>query len=60
VLDMTKAEIDLGYRAPTGYADAVERTLHWLIDHPYPAEEMAAVFNYDAEDDLLRGLIGKT
>jgi nucleoside-diphosphate-sugar epimerase len=60
VLDMTTAEIDLGYRAPTGYANAVERTLQWLIDHPYPADEMAAVFNYDAEDDFIHRLTGKT
>ena len=57
---LTTAEIELGYTARTNYADAAERTVRWLVDHPYPTDEMASIFDYDAEDRFLHALTGMT
>jgi nucleoside-diphosphate-sugar epimerase len=57
VVDMTKAAAELGYQPVTTYAEAVERTVAWLVDaRPAAASYMEPVFDYPAEDAFLRGL----
>lgn len=66
LLDMTEAEIQLGYRPVTTYERAVGETCRWLVDvtHgrdwrevlPGAARHMAHGFDYDAEDEHLRSL----
>ena len=68
VLDMTTAEIELGYRPVVRYERAAERTVAWLVEatRDRPWEEvlpgLAAypmpLFDYEAEDAFLRSLTG--
>ena len=58
VLDMTTAEIALGYRPVATYAVAVERTIEWLVKaRPEPTEFTSAPFDYAAEDAYVRSLL---
>ena len=66
VLDMVEAEIELGYRPVTSYPRAVRATVDWLVeatrDRPWEevladASRMAPLFDYEAEDAHLRGLL---
>jgi nucleoside-diphosphate-sugar epimerase len=67
VLDMTEAEFELGYRPVTTYAQAVPETVAWLAEAtkerpwqelmPRAAEYMKNSFDYEAEDEFLRGLV---
>jgi nucleoside-diphosphate-sugar epimerase len=64
LVDMTKAERELGYRPVTTWADALPRQVAWLIEAtrdrdwrevlPRGAEYLK--FDYDAEDALVAGL----
>jgi hypothetical protein len=57
VVDMAKAVTELGYRPVATYAQAVERTVAWLVDaRPPIASYMEPVFDYPAEDAFPRGL----
>ena len=68
VLDLTEAELEVGYRAVTSYARAVRVTCEWLADEvrDRPWEELAptlaqyhpGTFDYDAEDAAVGGLTG--
>jgi nucleoside-diphosphate-sugar epimerase len=68
VVDMTAAEIELGYRPVTTYANAVGETAHWLAEAtrdrdwhevlPVTAQHMGEMFDYAAEDDYVRRVIG--
>jgi nucleoside-diphosphate-sugar epimerase len=65
LVDMTKAECDLGYRPATTWADALPRQVVWLLDAtrdrdwrevlPRGAEYLQ--FDYEAEDQLVAGLV---
>jgi len=64
LVDMTKAERELGYRSVTTWADALPRQVAWLIEAtrdrdwrevlPRGAEYLK--FDYEAEDALVAGL----
>jgi nucleoside-diphosphate-sugar epimerase len=66
LVDMTKAERELGYRPATTWADALPRQVEWLLDAtrardwrevlPRGAEYLQ--FDYEAEDQLVAGLVG--
>jgi nucleoside-diphosphate-sugar epimerase len=66
VVDMREAELTLGYRPVTTYADAVGATLAWLEEEIAPGEWRSALpqlaaypwnlFDYAAEDELLARL----
>jgi nucleoside-diphosphate-sugar epimerase len=59
VVDMSAAERELGYRPVTTYPEAVEETVAWLLaEQPPLGEYMATFFDYDAEDEYVRGLAG--
>jgi nucleoside-diphosphate-sugar epimerase len=68
LVDMSRAEAELGYRPAVRYEDAVGETVAWLVDAtrgrdwrevmPGAAEHMASSFDYDAEDSFLAGLEG--
>jgi nucleoside-diphosphate-sugar epimerase len=68
VLDMTEAEVVLGYRAATTYAESVPAACRWVVEATEgrdwrdvltgSAEMMAKDFDYAAEDELLRGFTG--
>ena len=57
VLDMSRAELDLGYRPVTTYAAAVEETCTWLAGTARERDRsdtyLEAFFDYAAEDALL-------
>jgi nucleoside-diphosphate-sugar epimerase len=65
LVDMTKAEFELGYRPATTWADALPRQVEWLLDAtrdrdwrevlPRGAEYLQ--FDYEAEDQLVAGLV---
>jgi len=65
LVDMTKAERELGYRPATTWADALPRQVEWLLDAtrgrdwrevlPRGAEYLQ--FDYEAEDQLVAGLV---
>lgn len=66
VLDMTEAEIDLGYRAVTTYAKSVPETVAWLVgamrDRPWRevltgSPYLETMFDYEAEDRFIRELV---
>jgi nucleoside-diphosphate-sugar epimerase len=69
VLDMTEAEIVLGYAPVTDYATAVGPTCEWLTREtanrdwrevlPGSARYMADDFDYEAEDELIAALAVK-
>jgi nucleoside-diphosphate-sugar epimerase len=64
LVDMAKAERELGYRPKTTWADALPRQVEWLIEAtrdrdwrevlPRGAEYLK--FDYEAEDELVRSL----
>ena len=57
VVDMTTAEIELGYRPLATYATAVRSTIDWLVKtQPAATEDAADSFDYAAEDAFLRSL----
>jgi nucleoside-diphosphate-sugar epimerase len=57
VVDMTRAATELGYQPVKTYAQAVERTVAWLVDaRPAAASYMQPMFDYPAEDAFLRDL----
>jgi hypothetical protein len=66
LVDMTRAETELGYRPVVRYEQAVGETIEWLIEAtrgrdwlevlPGWAEHMASSFDYDAEDAFLADL----
>jgi nucleoside-diphosphate-sugar epimerase len=68
VLDMTDAAFEVGYRPVTTYERAVRATCDWLVEAtkerpwqelmPRMAQYMQDSFDYAAEDEFLRGLIG--
>jgi nucleoside-diphosphate-sugar epimerase len=67
VLDMTEAAFEVGYRPVTTYERSVGATCEWLVQAtksrpweelmPRMAEYMQDSFDYEAEDELLRGLV---
>ena len=67
VLDMTEAEFEVGYRPVTTYERAVVETCEWLVSAtegrdwrealPVAARLYSEQFDYDAEDEYLRGLV---
>jgi nucleoside-diphosphate-sugar epimerase len=67
VMDMAEAELQLAYRPVTTYARAVGPTVDWLIETtegrdwrdvlPVAAEVYAKLFDYEAEDEFIRGLV---
>ena len=67
-LDMTEAEVVLGYRPVTTYAESAPETSRWVVGATRgrdwrdvltgSAEMMANDFEYAAEDELLRGFTG--
>jgi nucleoside-diphosphate-sugar epimerase len=67
VADMTSAEIVLGYRPVTTYAEAVKATCDWLVSVttgcdwrevlPALAAHEEESFDYDVEDAFVRGLM---
>jgi nucleoside-diphosphate-sugar epimerase len=68
VLDMTEAEFELGYRPVTTYEQAVRETCEWLVAVTRGREwgevltalapHHGKLFDYEAEDDFVRGLAG--
>jgi nucleoside-diphosphate-sugar epimerase len=59
VVDMAAAERDLGYRPLASYSEAVGDTVGWLVDASPPlGEYMETFFDYEAEDEYVRGLRG--
>lgn len=57
VVDMSTAERELGYRPVATYAEAVEDTVVWLLEASPPlGEYMETYFDYEAEDEYVRGL----
>jgi nucleoside-diphosphate-sugar epimerase len=67
VLDMTEAEFEVGYRPVTTYEEAVKETCDWLVGategrdwreaFPTAAKQYADQFDYEAEDEFIRGLM---
>jgi len=69
VLDMTEAEVVLGYRAVTTYAESVPATCRWVVQATEgrdwrdlltgrSADLWLGNFGYEAEDEFLRSLTG--
>jgi nucleoside-diphosphate-sugar epimerase len=68
VVDMSQAELELGYRPVTRYAKAVAKTCEWLVAAtegrdwrdvlPNLARQPGDLFGYAAEDAFLEGLKG--
>ena len=65
VLDMTEAEVELGYRPVTTYEKALPETVAWLVDavgdRPWrevltASPYLESMFDYSAEDAYLEGL----
>jgi hypothetical protein len=66
---MTAAERDLDYRPVVRYADAVQDTARWLLEHvigrawqealPPLAQAAEAIFPYQEEDAVIRELLGE-
>ncbi len=64
LVDMTKAEGELGYRPATSWADAIGPQVEWLVDatrdrdwrEVLPRGAQYLSFDYDAEDELVRSL----
>jgi nucleoside-diphosphate-sugar epimerase len=64
LVDMSKAERELGYRPATTWADALPRQVEWLIEatrdrdwrEVLPRGAQYLKFDYDAEDELVRAL----
>ena len=68
VVDMSKAEIELGYRPATEWSDAIDAQVEWLVEaardrdwrEVFPNGASYLRFDYAAEDDFVRGVIGGT
>jgi len=70
VLDMTAAERELDYRPVVRYADAIQDTARWLLEHVKGrawqqalsplAEASEALFPYQEEDAVIRKLLAET
>ncbi|MFL5918716.1 MAG: NAD-dependent epimerase/dehydratase family protein [Gaiellaceae bacterium] len=64
LVDMSKAERELGYRPVTTWADALPRQVAWLIEATHDRDWREVLprgagylkFDYDAEDELVRSL----
>ncbi|HEX6490068.1 MAG TPA: NAD-dependent epimerase/dehydratase family protein [Gaiellaceae bacterium] len=66
VLDLSEAELQLGYRPLKSYERAVPRTIEWLVEAtrrrpweevlPGTARNLPQAFDYEAEDALVAGL----
>jgi nucleoside-diphosphate-sugar epimerase len=64
LVDMTKAEEELGYRPATSWAEAIGPQVEWLVDatrggdwrEVLPRGAQYLRFDYDAEDELVRSL----
>lgn len=64
VVDMQKAETELGYRPATTWDDAIDAQVQWLIDatrgrdwkHVLPRGAQYLRFDYDAENAFVRNL----
>ena len=64
LVDMSKAEQELGYRAATTWAAAIPRQVEWLIDATRDRDWREVLtrgaqylqFDYEAEDELVRSL----
>lgn len=64
LVDMSKAERELGYRPATTWAAALPRQVEWLIDATHdrdwrevlPRGAQYLKFDYEAEDELVRSL----
>jgi nucleoside-diphosphate-sugar epimerase len=64
LVDMTKAEEELGYRAATSWADAIPRQVEWLLEatqgrdwrEVLPRGANYLRFEYDEEDTFVGGL----
>ncbi|MDQ2983746.1 MAG: NAD-dependent epimerase/dehydratase family protein [Actinomycetota bacterium] len=66
VMDMSEAELELGYRPVTTYERAVVQTCEWLVEAtrerawedvlPTLVEHMTESFDYEREDELVRCL----
>jgi nucleoside-diphosphate-sugar epimerase len=67
VLDMTEAQFEVGYHPVTTYERALPETVQWLVEAtkktpwqelmPRAAQYMQNSFDYEAEDEFLRGLV---
>jgi len=68
VVDMSKAEGELGYRPATTWSNAIDGQVAWLVEAtrgrdwkealPNGAEYLR--FDYAAEDDLIRAVVDST
>jgi nucleoside-diphosphate-sugar epimerase len=64
LVDMAKAERELGYRSKTTWADALPRQVEWLVEATrdrdwrdvLPRGAQYLSFDYEAEDELVRSL----
>jgi hypothetical protein len=64
LVDMAKAERELGYRPATSWAEALPRQVRWLIDATTGREWREILtrgadylkFDYEAEDQFVAGL----
>jgi len=64
LVDMSKAERELGYHAATTWADALPRQVEWLVEatsgrdwrEVLPRGAQYLGFDYDAEDEIVRAL----
>jgi nucleoside-diphosphate-sugar epimerase len=64
LVDMSKAEAELGYKPATTWAAALPRQVEWLLSatrdrdwqEVLPRGAQYLQFNYEAEDELVRGL----
>jgi len=65
IVDMTKAESELGYRPATTWEEALPRQVDWLMSatrdrdwqEVLPRGAQYLQFNYEAEDELIRSLM---
>jgi hypothetical protein len=64
LVDMSKAEAVLGYRAATTWADAIPPQVEWLVEatrerdwtEVLPRGAQYLRFDYEREDELVRSL----
>jgi nucleoside-diphosphate-sugar epimerase len=65
IVDMAKAETELGYRPATTWADALPRQVDWLVEatrdrdwrEVLPRGAQYLSFDYEAEDGMVRSLV---
>jgi nucleoside-diphosphate-sugar epimerase len=68
LVDMTRAETELGYRPVVRYEEAVGETVEWLVEAtrgrdwrevmPGAVEHLESSFDYEAEDSFVAALAG--